>query len=223
MARIEIDPNYSSPTFSRATAATDLFKKEDVQALAAAMSTHDHSAGKGLILPAGAIPDGSITSAKIADGTIVAADIAGGTITYAQLAGGAAASVGGFISGGGGASGATSPGVLNAAFSQSVNLLGGLPVLVLMSYTWYNNTAGQTNYMDLLVDNVSWYTIAAPTWPTGTQYKTTMAVQLFGVAGGSPGFGTGTHTFNPGWHCSGGGMQLAGSPWMSMLIVEFRR
>jgi hypothetical protein len=48
MARIETDPNYSSPTFSRATAGTDLFKKEDVQALAAALSTHDHTPGKGM-------------------------------------------------------------------------------------------------------------------------------------------------------------------------------
>lgn len=48
MARIETDPNYSSPTFSRATAATDLFKKEDVQNLAAAMSAHDHNVNKGL-------------------------------------------------------------------------------------------------------------------------------------------------------------------------------
>jgi hypothetical protein len=48
MARIETDPNYTTPTFSRATAAADIFKKEDVQNLASAMSTHDHSSGKGL-------------------------------------------------------------------------------------------------------------------------------------------------------------------------------
>ena len=99
MARIETDPNYSTPTFSRATAGTDIFKKEDVQALAAAMSTHVHDgAGKGLPVaftgtPAGSIPgtalaDGSVTSAKIADGTIVAADIADGTITSAKIADG---------------------------------------------------------------------------------------------------------------------------------------
>lgn len=81
MARIETDPNYTSPTFSRATAATDLFKKEDVQNLAAAVSTHDHSSGKGLPLTAGAIPNGSITSAMIADGTIATADIAAGAVS----------------------------------------------------------------------------------------------------------------------------------------------
>jgi hypothetical protein len=73
MARIETDPNYSSPTFSRATAATDLFKKEDVQNLAAAVSTHDHSSTKGLILSPSAIPDGSISTAKLADGAVTTA------------------------------------------------------------------------------------------------------------------------------------------------------
>ena len=103
MARIETDPNYTSPTFSRATAATDLFKKEDVQQLAAAMSTHDHTTGKGLALPSGYITnammannsvttnnlmDGSINSAKIADGAIIGADIQDGVITTAKIAAG---------------------------------------------------------------------------------------------------------------------------------------
>lgn len=48
MARIETDPNYTTPTFSRATAATDPFKKEDVQQVAAALSTHTHATGFGL-------------------------------------------------------------------------------------------------------------------------------------------------------------------------------
>lgn len=89
MARIETDPNYTTPTFPRATAATDPFKKEDVQLVAAALSTHVHDGVHGLVLttvPIGAIADGSITSAKIADKTIVATDIADLTITQAQLA-----------------------------------------------------------------------------------------------------------------------------------------
>lgn len=95
MARIETDPNYSSPTFSRATAATDLFKKEDVQALAAAMSTHVHDgAGKGLVVTGlganavgtTAIADGAVTSAKIADGTIATVDLANASVTNAKLA-----------------------------------------------------------------------------------------------------------------------------------------
>jgi hypothetical protein len=92
MARIETDPNYSSPTFSRATAATDLFKKEDVQALAAAMSTHDHTTGKGLPMAAGSIPNGTITSAMIADLTIDTADLKDGAVTAAKILDGAVTS-----------------------------------------------------------------------------------------------------------------------------------
>jgi hypothetical protein len=92
MARIETDPNYSSPTFSRATAATDIFKKEDVQNLASAVSTHDHTSGKGLALAAGSIPDGTITSAKIADGTIVAGDLADNAVTTPKIADGSVTS-----------------------------------------------------------------------------------------------------------------------------------
>lgn len=96
MARIETDPNYSTPTFSRATAPADIFKKEDVQNVAAALSTHDHSTGKGLVvsvaglgagsIPAAAIADGSITSAKIADGAIATVDLANASVTNAKLA-----------------------------------------------------------------------------------------------------------------------------------------
>jgi len=89
MARIETDPNYTSPTFSRATAATDLFKKEDVQKLAEAMSGHDHTTGKGLILGAGSIAAGTITGAMIADGSITTADIADQQISAAKIAPGA--------------------------------------------------------------------------------------------------------------------------------------
>ena len=41
--------NFTGPLqFPYATAAADLFKKEDVQTLALAVDQHDHSAGKGL-------------------------------------------------------------------------------------------------------------------------------------------------------------------------------
>src|SRR5215471_13535582 len=85
MARIETDPNYSSPTFSRATAGTDIFKKEDVQSVAAALSTHDHSTGKGLAIGGASLKDSSVTSAKIADGTIATADLANNAVTNAKL------------------------------------------------------------------------------------------------------------------------------------------
>jgi hypothetical protein len=97
MARIETDPNYNAPTFSRATAPTDIFKKEDVQNVAAAFSTHTHDgSGKGLAVaftgvPPGSIPgtalaDGAVTSVKIADGTIATVDIANAAVTNAKLA-----------------------------------------------------------------------------------------------------------------------------------------
>src|SRR5262245_3686795 len=41
--------------FPYATAATDLFKKEDVQTMALAVYQHDHSSGKGLLLPGAAL------------------------------------------------------------------------------------------------------------------------------------------------------------------------
>lgn len=85
MARIEIDPNYTAPTFPRATEGTDVFKKEDVQALAAAMSAHNHTTGKGVVLGAGAIPPGTITSAMILDGTITNVDLADGAVTNPKI------------------------------------------------------------------------------------------------------------------------------------------
>jgi hypothetical protein len=110
MARIETDPNYSNPTFSRATAPTDLFKATDVQNLAAAMSTHTHNTagGKGAPLETssvhgGVLQDrtlagtklqvGTIGTTEIADGGILAGDIANGVLTSTQLAGGAATSI----------------------------------------------------------------------------------------------------------------------------------
>jgi len=78
--------NFTGPLqFPYANAGTDIFKKEDVQTLAQAVDQHDHTTGKGLSIPAGAIPNGTITSAMIADGTIQGADIASGTITTTQI------------------------------------------------------------------------------------------------------------------------------------------
>ena len=58
----------------RATAATDLFKKEDVQALPRRCGRTTHGHGKGAVLGAAAIPNGLITSAMIADGRSTAGD-----------------------------------------------------------------------------------------------------------------------------------------------------
>jgi hypothetical protein len=92
MARLTAT-NYTAQPFTYATAATDLFKKEDVQVLAQAVDGHDHTTGKGLILPASAIPDGSITSAKIADGTIDTVDLKDSAVTSVKIADGTIATV----------------------------------------------------------------------------------------------------------------------------------
>src|SRR5499427_8448303 len=74
--------NFTAPLqFPYATAGTDVFMKEDVQILAQAVDQHNHTTGKGLPIAAGAIPNGSITSAMIADGTITGTDIAANTVT----------------------------------------------------------------------------------------------------------------------------------------------
>src|SRR5262252_5943387 len=71
--------------FPMANAATDAFKKEDVQTLALAVDQHDHSTGKGPPVSAGSIPNGTITSAMIQDGTIATADLANAAVTNAKL------------------------------------------------------------------------------------------------------------------------------------------
>jgi hypothetical protein len=96
MARTVATNFTSTLQFPKATAATDLFKKEDVQTLAEAVDQHDHSAGKGVVvnvagIAAGAIngsqiTDNTITSAKITDGTIATADLANAAVTNVKLA-----------------------------------------------------------------------------------------------------------------------------------------
>jgi hypothetical protein len=86
MARTNATNFSGALQFPYATAATDLFHKEDVQTLALAVDQHDHSSGKGLILATAAIPANSITSAMIVNGTITGADIATNTIVGSNIA-----------------------------------------------------------------------------------------------------------------------------------------
>lgn len=126
MARIETDPNYTAPTFSRATAATDSFKKEDVQNLAAAMSAHDHSTGKGLVIAAGGIGTGVITSAMLADGTVATGDLADGAVTSIKIADGTIAT--GDIADGAITSAKIADGTV-ATVDLAANAASGVPVL----------------------------------------------------------------------------------------------
>src|SRR5215467_3631052 len=85
MARTNATNFSGALQFPMANAATDAFKKEDVQTLALAVDQHDHSTGKGPPVSAGSIPNGTITSAMIQDGTIATADLANNAVTNAKL------------------------------------------------------------------------------------------------------------------------------------------
>ena len=95
MARTNATNFTGALQFPYATAAADLFKKEDVQVLAQAVDQHTHDGtGKGLpvappaagSIPGSAIADGSITSDKILDATITAIDIAPNAIVGGNIA-----------------------------------------------------------------------------------------------------------------------------------------
>jgi|SRR5215475_7571433 len=118
--------------FPYATAATDLFKKEDVQTLALAVDQHDHTGGKGLVLSASSLPDGSITGAKIATNTVTSANITDGTIQAVDLASGAAAANVGAL---GGELGGTLPNPILKHVTSSVSGLGATAVSVAASWT----------------------------------------------------------------------------------------
>ena len=85
MARTNATNFSGALQFPMANAATDAFKKEDVQTLALAVDQHDHSTGKGPPVSAGSIPNGTITSAMIQDGTIATADLANNAVTNQKL------------------------------------------------------------------------------------------------------------------------------------------
>jgi hypothetical protein len=95
--------NYVTPStaYPMANAATDAFRKEDVQGLALAVDLHDHANTRGLpvarlaanAVDTAAIADGAVTSAKILDGTIASGDIASLAITSALLADGAVTTI----------------------------------------------------------------------------------------------------------------------------------
>ena len=232
MARIETDPNYSTPTFSRATAGTDLFKKEDVQALAAAISTHDHTAGKGLPMAAGSIPNGTITSAMIADGTIVAGDIADGAVTSAKildgtivagdLADGAITSakiLDGTIATGDVAANAITNSVAFAAaitpssISSSVVAIAGAdvsltttggPVLTFFRVPLSHNTANVPITVYTRVDALAW-NILGSVWAPSNGAGAIVASEYLWT-----GLSAATHTWQIGWATGSGTMGVQG-------------
>jgi hypothetical protein len=217
MARIETDPNYSVPTFSRATAATDLFKKEDVQALAAAISTHDHASGKGLAITrlapgsvdAAAIPDGLITSAKIANGSILTEDIGvGGQIVVAYAVTGTT----------------NNPQTTSTTFadmpdmSADITTIGGTVLFVWGVTAMNSSTVGGLMQMAISYDGTT--IIASQTQSSAAQVGygmalTSMAQIANTVAGG--------HQVRLRWNTGAGNTITALGTNRTMLIVEFKR
>jgi hypothetical protein len=143
MARIETDPNYNSPTFSRATAPTDIFKKEDIQNVASAFSTHIHDgAGKGLGITT--LPSGIVTSAMIANGTIQDVDIAPGAVSQRRFVNGST----------------LNPTTTSTSYVDLTDLsitltTGGGDLLVWAVASVYNSGAGNFIFLALSLDGAS--------------------------------------------------------------------
>ena len=219
MARIEVDPNYSSPTFSRATAATDPFKMGDVQNLAAAMSTHDHSTGKGLTLAAGAIPTGLITSTMIADLTIATGDIANGAVTTAKLATNAVTlyAVASGVS-------ATPSTTSNASvdipdLSVTMATVGGKLIVFAQVDMYITGTVGNVAALQLNVDGGDVAGSVRAWTPTLAVYRLAMPY-LYDLSG----YAATTHTIKLRWSISGSGTTLSSTGTQrQMIVIELRQ
>jgi len=207
VARIETDPNYTTPTFSRATAATDLFKKEDVQNLAAALSTHDHTSGKGLPMLAGSIPNGTITSAMIADGTITTADLAPNAVTTAYSAQGATGS----------------PSTTSGALVDMPEIVLTIPGLnsadLVLCWLWatvWNTLAGGGIALGLALDGAGGSLIGQFNSSGGGFAGTIALAHYFGGL-------TGSHTIKGRYAMTGGGSAVLVGTYRELLCLVVRR
>lgn len=225
MARIASDPNYSSPTFPRATAGTDLFLKEDVQALAAAVSTHDHSTGKGVALTAGAIPNGTITSAMIADGTIDSTDLKDGSVTSAKILDGtiatadiAALQITQVLQTQGSAGQLTTTSASSVDISDlSINITTtGGPVLIILTVTCSHSSSGALATLAVNVDGGADVGLAQISAPGANYYMEPHSIIVYG------GLSAGAHTLKGRWSTSGGTLTAQGN-FRKLIAVEFKR
>lgn len=212
MARIESDPNYYTPaTFPRATAATDIFKKEDVQGVAAALSTHTHGTGKGLALDvASAIPAGSITSAMIADGTIQTADIAPGAITGIASAASLSAE-------------STTSATMVALVDPKLVAVGttGGTVVVTFNGVFFSaapNPGFSELQFGLRVDGGGWNVLGV-VWSPGANFRFSVPMLLnFGALAAA------AHTFEVGWSASAGyALSTSTAASRVLLVQEFKK
>jgi len=232
MARIETDPNYTIPTFSRATAPTDLFKATDVQGLAAAMSTHNHDgAGKGLVLAAGTITgsmiaagtitatniltgtidnsklqDGTIESNKIKDGTIVTGDMADGSVTSFVNAGG-------FISP---STTSTSPVLIPSLVTPSMSVQGGRAILVSGHITVQYSSVSNCNLF-LYRDSTQLGALAIAQSASASQILPLAFTYM------DNGATAGAHTWSLYWSTSGPSISLVGAAYSEIWAMDIKR
>jgi hypothetical protein len=202
MARIETDPNYSSPTFPRATASTDLFLKEDVQGVAAAFSTHDHSTGKGLVISTVSLADGSLNGSKLTDATVTSAKILDGTIATIDIAADAVTR-----------SAELSSAITSSSMSNTVVAIAGADVSLTTTggpvVTWFripisHSAAGGIVSLYVHVDAIAWQTMGSMYAPTASGGEIVSGVQLW------TGLSAGLHTWQLGWATGSGTMGNGG-------------
>ena len=228
--------------FPMASAATDLFKKEDVQTLALAVDQHDHTTGKGLTLSGvsgSALIDGTVTSAKIADGTIQAGDIADGTITGAKVASATITGTnitdgslsardlaGNAISQSYGASGSSAnPTTTSASMADipdmTIAFTAGGPdgvapdLLIILQMTYQNTSISASMNIGASLDGVDAPTLLFQAPVANSSQLLSYHLRYSGVTPGA-------HTVKGRWSSSGGTMTAVSTARM-LIMEEFRR
>jgi len=191
--------------FPYATAATDLFKKEDVQTLALAVDGHDHSAGKGLVLAASAIPP--ITSAMITDGTIATADIAANAIHQV------------IRDGGSGPEGTTSAALVPLSSPKVViTSVGGVLVAWFAGSFANSGAAGNANnYIGMRLDGAAFVQFGFFVTP-GAGYAVPVSMVVYY---GAP--AAGSHTIEVGMGAGAGTLSTSNTSNRELVVVEFKR
>jgi len=224
MARIETDPNYSAPTFSRATAATDPFKKEDVETLAAAMSIHNHNGtGNGAVIsyaansvPGSAIQDGTVTTNKIADLTIGAGDIADTAVTTPKIYPHAVSTTGAKQAALGSTSTTSTSMVVIPGASLTLTTGGG-ELMVFVSIPVGGSTSLQNASFGIRLDGGGFASLGTITIDAAGG----LAVFATSVHLGTP--SAASHTIDLGWFTNAGTLTSQGTQQTQLVAIELKR
>jgi hypothetical protein len=199
--------------FPMASAATDLFKKEDVQTLALAVDGHDHSAGKGLVLPASAIPP--ITSAMIQDNTIDTVDLKDAAVTTAKIYGNAVSQRAWYRQAAGNSTTSTTPVAISGA--QLVFTMHGGDALVWFSLPLMNTAGANGAYVFVYVDGSLRETPIYINLPAGSGTQPVSAAILV------TGLSAASHTFALYWQTTGGTLAQNAAAATIVLVQEMLR